>query len=64
MGHIEEEQLKVEIQHIFDSGANEVRILEMVKSFINSIKTYTERQMDDAYDKGVSDGCEKARLAY
>ena len=33
---IEKEQLKVEIQHIFDSGANERRIFEMVKSFIES----------------------------
>ena len=55
MGHVEEEQLKVEIQHIFDSGANEIRILEMVKSFINSRKTYTEKQVDNAYDKGFKD---------
>tara|TARA_B110000914_G_C15170086_1_gene312414 strand:+ start:241 stop:543 length:303 start_codon:yes stop_codon:yes gene_type:complete len=34
MNLVEQEQLKVEIQHIFDSGANEVRIFEMVKSFI------------------------------
>ena len=33
---IEKEQLKLEIQHIFDSGANEIRIFEMVKSFIES----------------------------
>ena len=30
----DELSLKNEIQHIFDSGANEVRILEMVKTFI------------------------------
>ena len=36
MNLIEKEQLRVEIQHIFDSGANEVRIFEMVKSFIES----------------------------
>jgi hypothetical protein len=35
MDIISEEQLKVEIAHIFDSGANEIRILEMVKSFID-----------------------------
>lgn len=29
-----EEDLKMEIQHIFDSGANEIRVLEMVKTFI------------------------------
>ena len=32
----DKEQLKLEIDHIFESGANEIRILEMVKSFINS----------------------------
>lgn len=31
----DEQSLKKEIQHIFDSGANEVRIFEMVKTFIN-----------------------------
>jgi len=36
MNLIEKEQLRVEIQHIFDSGANEVRIFEMVKRFIES----------------------------
>lgn len=39
MGNHEEEQLKLEIKHIFDSGANEIRIFEMVKSFINNNKT-------------------------
>jgi len=34
MGHIGEEELKVEIQHIFDSGANEIRIFEMIKIFL------------------------------
>ena len=36
MNEIEKEQLRMEIQHIFDSGANEIRIFEMVKSFIES----------------------------
>ena len=27
--------LRVEIAHIFDSGANEIRILDMVDTFIN-----------------------------
>jgi len=31
----EEKDLKQEIQHIFDSGANEIRIFEMVKTFIS-----------------------------
>jgi hypothetical protein len=35
MNQVEEEQLKMEIAHIFESGANEMRILEMVKSFNN-----------------------------
>ena len=55
MGITEQEQLRVEIQHIFDSGANEIRILEMVKSFINDRKQYTERQVYDAYLKGFND---------
>ena len=32
----EQEELKNEIQHIFDSGANEIRIFEMVRMFIDS----------------------------
>ena len=34
---INEEQLKLEIAHIFDSGANEMRVLEMVKNYIHTI---------------------------
>lgn len=34
MTFIEEEQLKMEIAHIFDSGANELRVLNMIKSFL------------------------------
>lgn len=36
MNEVEREQLRMEIQHIFDSGANEIRVFEMVKSFIES----------------------------
>ena len=32
----DEIQLKNEIAHIFESGANEIRVFEMVKHFINS----------------------------
>jgi hypothetical protein len=32
----DKEQLKLEIDHIFESGANELRIYEMVINFINS----------------------------
>jgi hypothetical protein len=38
MDKINEEQLKLEVAHIFDSGANELRVLEMVKNFIDSRK--------------------------
>ena len=34
MNQVEGEQLRMEIQHIFDSGANEIRIFEMIKSFL------------------------------
>ena len=36
----DENDLKREISHIFESGANEIRIFEMVKSFIE--KRYVE----------------------
>jgi hypothetical protein len=37
-----EDELKLEIKHIFESGANEIRIFEMVKNFIDSkIKAYS-----------------------
>lgn len=32
----DKEQLKLEIDHIFESGANEIRIIEMVTNFIDS----------------------------
>ena len=43
MNKIEKRQLRAEIQHIFDSGANEIRIFEMVKSFIEKRTTMTMR---------------------
>ena len=36
MNEVEKEQLRMEIQHIFDSGANEIRVFEMVNIFIES----------------------------
>lgn len=61
----DEQSLKKEIQHIFDSGANGVRIFEMVKTFINkrgqalyihdvsgSLR-FSEREVDFAYLCGV-----------
>ena len=35
----DEQDLKNEIQRIFDSGANEIRIFEMVKTFIENRST-------------------------
>jgi hypothetical protein len=32
----DKEQLKLEIDHIFESGANKIRIFEMVANFIDS----------------------------
>jgi len=52
---LEEQQLKTEVKHIFDSGANSIRIIEMVKLFINNKKWYTENQIGDAYPKGYAD---------
>ena len=46
MNIIQEEQLKVEIAHIFESGANEVRILEMVKSFMGKYNTSHHSEID------------------
>ena len=49
-----EQSLKNEIQHIFDSGANEIRILEMVKSFI-------EKRGQALYIHDVSNSAEYTR---
>lgn len=35
MNYKDEQQLKLEIAHIFESGANELRVLEMIKTFID-----------------------------
>jgi hypothetical protein len=52
MNLIQEEQLKIEIAHIFESGANEIRILEMVKSFFDkNIEFYEKR----GYEEGMKD---------
>ena len=50
----DEQSLKNEIQHIFDSGANEMRILEMVKSFI-------EKRGQALYIHDVSNSAEYTR---
>ena len=52
MNLIQEEQLKAEISHIFDSGANEIRILEMVKSFFDkNIEFYK----NEGYEEGMKE---------
>ena len=58
----EQINLKAEIQHIFDSGANEIRIFEMVKAFIDNGNLFSEKQMDSAYDKGFRDGITNSKL--
>ena len=58
----EQINLKAEIQHIFDTGANEDRIFEMVKAFIDNGNLFSERQMDNAYDKGFRDGVSNVKL--
>lgn len=42
---MDEEQIKLEIAHIFDSGVNEIRILELCK-----------RIYSNGYDEGHADG--------
>ena len=49
-------ELKLEIDHIFESGANEIRIFQMVKNFIdsrnavNNMKiTLTEQELYDLF---------------
>jgi hypothetical protein len=34
MTEYEEKQLKIEIKHIFDSGANEIRVFNLIKQFL------------------------------
>jgi delta-aminolevulinic acid dehydratase/porphobilinogen synthase len=47
MNQVEGEQLRMEIQHIFDSGANEIRIFEMIKSFLESRSGVNELSAQD-----------------
>lgn len=47
MSESQEEQLKTEIQHIFDSGANEIRVFEMVKTFISNLERNEEVNADN-----------------
>lgn len=52
MSEQQEEQLKLEIQHIFDSGANEVRVFEMVKSFVSNLERNLRLNLKN---NGISD---------
>jgi hypothetical protein len=59
MTFIEQEQLRGEIKHIFESGANEMRIFEMIKSFLQSRPTITvsdKLTMRDEFAKSVMQG--------
>lgn len=56
MSDIEREELKAEIQHIFDSGANEIRIFEMVKAFIenrNGVRSEPKEELYDTMNKTI-----------
>ena len=47
-------ELKKEIDYIFESGANELRVLEMVSTFIE--RRYVEKETaQQAYDSGYND---------
>ena len=54
MNQVEEEQLKMEIAHIFESGANEIRILEMVKSFNNRPKQENNLLIPDVSGSAIA----------
>ena len=70
MDKINEEQLKLEIAHIFDSGANELRVFEMVKNFIDSRNVVNKNFVladvsgslgfDEGYEKGWTDATSQA----
>ena len=60
MDLIEKEQLKVEIAHIFDSGANEIRIFEMVKSFIDRRNGVNKLPIHDVIGSFWTDGAIEA----
>ena len=43
-------ELKLEIDHIFESGANEIRIFQMVKNFIDEYNEI-ERKFNESLKK-------------
>ena len=53
----DKKHLKLEIDHIFESGANEIRIFEMVVNFIDSRNGVNKNfVLADEYTKGYRDG--------
>ena len=66
----DKEQLKLEIEHIFESGANEIRIFEMVVNFIDSRNVVNKNFVladvsgslgfDEGYEKGWTDATSQA----
>ena len=61
----DKEQLKLEIDYIFESGANEIRFFEMVVNFIDSrngvnknfvLADVSRSANTDEYTKGYRDG--------
>ena len=52
----DKEQLEIEINHIFESGANEIRIFEMVTNFIDS----RNRVNKNIVSLDVNGGCQHA----
>jgi len=55
MDKVNEEQLKLEINHIFESGANEIRVFEMVKNFID--RRYSNNFVERFSSDGVFFKC-------
>lgn len=53
----DKEQLKLEIDHIFESGANEIRLFKMVVNFIDRRNGLNKNfGLADEYTKGYRDG--------
>lgn len=53
----DKKHLKLEIDHIFESGANEIRFFEMVVNFIDSRSVVNKNfVLTDEYTKGYRDG--------
>ena len=51
--------LKKELDHIFESGANEIRVLEMVNTFIDR-RYVLKSEAQQAYNSGYNDGAREA----